>query len=240
MSRPQCHAGGVHAQDAVGESVGGLLVGDEQHGGAGVGGGPMDMQTMQHSYGAPEWAMIMAGQNEVLKLLDLPVFGAAGASDSQCIDAQAASEAMIQCFAQSGTGANLIHDIGFMDLGMTGSPAFMTLCDDIIGYVRRMEKGIPTEEVDMGRDVIESVGPGGNFLAEDHTLDNYSDNIWIPMLYDRHNWADWEASGMTTMTQRAETRMRIILDTHTPKPITDDVLAQLDAMVAQAEGSFKG
>ena len=207
---------------------------------AGVGGGPMDMQTMQHSYGAPEWTMIMASQNEVLKLTGLPVFGAAGASDSQCIDAQAASEAMSQCFAQVGVGANLIHDIGFMDLGLTGSPVFLTLCDDIIGHVRRIEKGVPTTDEDLAPEVIAAVGPGGNFLTEEHTLDNYSENIWNPALYDRHNWADWDASGRMTMEDRARIRMRTILDTHTPEPIPDDVLATLDAMVAKAEAAFVG
>lgn len=204
---------------------------------AGVGGGPMDMKTMQHSYGAPEWTLIMAGQAEVFNDIDLPNFGAAGASDSKCVDAQSASEAMNQCLAQAGVGANLIHDVGFMDLGLTGSPLHMVMCDDIIGYVRRLMAGIPYDEESMGREVIEEVGPGGNFLTEDHTLDNYAESIWDPKLYDRHIWSDWTQAGCQTMTDRAQARMLAILQDHKPAPLPDDVIAKLDAIVAAADAA---
>ena len=199
---------------------------------AGVGGGPLDMRTMQHSYGAPEWPLIMCSQTEILHEIELPVFSGAAASDSKCVDGQATAEAMAQVIFSMGTGGNLNHDVGFMDLGLTGSPLYLVIGDELIGFARRIfEGGVPVDDEAMGFEVLEQVGPGGNFLTEDHTLDNYEDAIWVPTLFDRRVYQDWEADGATTMTERAQAKMERILKNHKPEPLPEDVCKKLDELV---------
>ncbi|MEL7567364.1 MAG: hypothetical protein AAGU27_21150 [Dehalobacterium sp.] len=46
----------------------------------------------------------------------------------------------------TGTGANLIHDFGMMDLGMTGSLHLMIYCIDLVNMAKRLKEGIIVDE----------------------------------------------------------------------------------------------
>ncbi len=197
----------------------------------GAPGGPMDMQTMQHSYGAPEWILLHAGSTEIFHELDIPVFSAAGCSDSKTADAQSASEAMLQIFSALATGGNIIHDIGFMELGITGSALHMVMCNELVGQAKRFLKGIEVDEDHLAEEVIREVGPGGNYLAEEHTMEFFRDEIWSARLISRENHETWTENGSKDMTQRAQEEMLRLLETHVPKPLPDDITAALDRMM---------
>lgn len=201
-------------------------------------GGPMDMRTMQHSYGAPEWVLCHNASTEIFHEINIPVFNAAGCSDTQVVDAQSAFEASIQIFAAMATGGNITHDIGFMDLGISGSPLQMVMCNEFIGYMRRLMEGVCVDEDHLAEETIISVGPGGNFLTEDHTLDFYEEELWTPEIMKRENFESWHDSGSKTLTERAQDLMNSILDSHTPEPLPDSILAKLDAIVENREQTF--
>ena len=197
----------------------------------GAPGGPMDMQTMQHSYGAPEWILLHAGSTEIFHELDIPVFSAAGCSDSKTVDAQSASEAMLQIYSALATGGNIIHDIGFMELGITGSALHMVMCNELVGEAKRFLKGIEVDEEHLAEEVIREVGPGGNYLAEEHTMEFFRDEVWYARLANRENYETWTENGSKDMTQRAQDQMLHLLKTHVPKPLSDEITAALDRMM---------
>ena len=204
----------------------------------GAAGGPMDMKTMQHSYGAPEWMLLHGASAEIFHHLNLPVFHAAGVTDSKAIDAQSAIESTMQIINALGTGGNLIHDVGFADLGMTGSIEQLVMCDEIIGMAKRLFNGITVDTDQIAFDVVKKVGPGGNFLTEDHTAMHFRE-VWTPTLIDRFGYASWEAAGKKDMTQRTVEKMRSILENHTPKALSDEAKAAIDAVLEKAEASVK-
>ena len=49
----------------------------------------LDMKSAIVSYGAPEWPIGMAARTDIGRYYNLPVWGAAGATDSKVVDAQA-------------------------------------------------------------------------------------------------------------------------------------------------------
>lgn len=197
----------------------------------GAPGGPMDMQTMQHSYGAPEWILLHAGSTEIFHELDIPVFSAAGCSDSKTVDAQSASEAMLQIYSALATGGNIIHDIGFMELGITGSALHMVMCNELVGEAKRFLNGIEVDEEHLAEEVIREVGPGGNYLAEEHTMEFFRDEVWFARLANRENYETWTENGSKDMTQRAQDQLLHLLKTHVPKPLSDEITAALDRMM---------
>ena len=204
----------------------------------GAAGGPMDMKTMQHCYGAPEWMLLHGASAEIFHYMGLPVFHAAGVSDSKVVDAQSATESTMQIVNALGTGGNLIHDVGFMDLGMTGSIEQLVMCDEIIGMAKRLFEGIKIDKEQLAFDVIKEVGPGGNFLMADHTAMHFRET-WSPDLIDRYGYAAWEANGKKDMTVRAQEKMRNILKTHEPKALSDDAKKAIDEVLAKAEAAVK-
>lgn len=205
----------------------------------GAPGGPMDMKTMQHSYGAPEWMLLHGASTEIFHYLDIPVFSAAGVSDSKVVDAQSAIESTMQILCAMGTAGNIVHDVGFMDLGMTGSIEQMVMCDEIIGMAKRLMRGVIFDEKHLALDVIKKVGPGGNFLMEGHTFEFFREN-WMPTLIDRNAYGAWEKNGAKDMTARTQEKMRSLLAAHQPVPLDAETKNAIDAILAKAEQRANG
>ena len=59
------------------------------------------------------------------------------------------------------------------ELRQDEAPAFMVLVNEILHNVKQYMGGIPVNEDSLAIDVIERVGPGGHYLQDQHTLDNF-------------------------------------------------------------------
>ena len=196
----------------------------------------MDMKTTVFSYGSPEFHAMQAGIAEVAHYMGIPVFGTAGCTDSHTLDGQAAGEAAMSIFIAAQSGANLVHDVGYTGSGSMGSLYQLVMCDEIIGMVKRFMRGIPVNDFTLALDVIDSVGPGGHFLAQPHTMQNFKSETWFPSLMSRLRHDGWkQMEGGTTMGERVAEKMRDILKNHEVPALPDDVLKKIDAIVQKAE-----
>ncbi|MCL5257425.1 MAG: trimethylamine methyltransferase family protein [Chloroflexi bacterium] len=86
----------------------------------------------------------------------------------------------------------------------------------------------------MAVDLINEVGPGGDFLSTEHTLRHYKEN-WFPSLLDRWNYDQWEQNGKKTMSQRANEKVREILETYEPQPLPEAVSERIAEIVRRAD-----
>ncbi len=196
----------------------------------------MDMKTMIHCYGSsPEFSLMHAAYTEFVHYLGLPMFSTAGASDSKLLDEQAAIEYSLTIFAAALSGANLIHDVGFLEAGMSASLEALVMGDEIIGYVRNIIKGIRVDDETLAVDLIDKVGPGGHFLREKHTRDNFRKEFWLPKIIDRERYHAWEETGKLTYAQRLNRQARKILQEYRGEPLSDVVLFRLQEIVNSAE-----
>ena len=91
----------------------------------------------------------------------------------------------------------------------------------------------------LALDVVDQVGPGGNFLGTKHTFKNFKERVWKPSLFDRRSYDQWAADGCKTMGQRVHEKVKQILNEHKPEPLPEDVVKQLDAIVERAETRVK-
>ena len=71
------------------------------------------------------------------------------------------------------TGANLVHDSGWLDHGSVASPAYMVLVNEVLHMVSQYMRGIPVSDTTLAVDLIDHVGPGGHYLQEEHTLNHF-------------------------------------------------------------------
>jgi trimethylamine--corrinoid protein Co-methyltransferase len=201
---------------------------------AGSGMMTMDMSTMLASYGAPEFMLDWCALCEMGHYYGLPIFGFAGVSDAKRFDQQAAAEGALWVLLAAQCGGNLVHDVGYIESGLTASYEMLASMDEIIGLVARFMQGIEVDEETLALDAIDQVGPGGHFLGETHTYRHFREN-WYPRLLDRQNRAGWEQGGRLAMGDRAGARVREILETHQPPPLDEAVAAELAAIVRRAE-----
>lgn len=195
----------------------------------------MDMAQAQLAYGAPELDLLMAAYMDIAHYYELPTWGTGGCTDSKLVDEQAAIEATMSVLFSALSGANLVHDVGYMESGSTGSLEMIAMVDEIIGQVKRIVSGITVDEDHLAVDVIDEVGPGGNYLTTKHTMKYFKSEIWYPTLMDRQNIDKWKASGEKTMGDRIKEKVTDLMKTHKPDPLPDDVIASLASVTAKFE-----
>jgi trimethylamine--corrinoid protein Co-methyltransferase len=228
---------------ALCESLHGLVIAQAiQPGTPFVMGGVVSIMDMQHTtlaYGAPELALQSAALTEMARYLGLPVWSTAGCTDAKTVDEQAGVEGAISILFAGLSGADLVHDVGFIEGAMTGSLQMATMSDEIISYTRRFLRGIDVRPETLAVDVIEAVGPDGNYLGTDHTLEFYKQEFWFPRTIDRQRWEDWQAAGALTHSERVQARLDEILDTHAPAPLAPEAQAEIEAILARAEARYR-
>ena len=191
----------------------------------------MDLRTMVCSYGAPERDLTCTSLVALARYYDLPVFTTAGCSDAQSFDQQAGLEIGFNLLISGLAGGNLIHDIGYLGIGMTGSLEAIMLCSEGIGMVRRLMRGVEVNDAALALEVMEDVGPGGNYMAEEHTSEHCREMIWTPELLNRMDYENWKNSGELTFRERANRKVKEILENHKAKRLPDSVCSRIRAVV---------
>jgi trimethylamine--corrinoid protein Co-methyltransferase len=200
----------------------------------------LDMSTAVLSYGAPELSLLSAGMTNVAQYLNLPNFSTAGCTDSKIPDQQATLEAAISIAFTGLSGANLIHDVGYLESGMNGSYDLLVMSNEIIGMVKRILRGLTVDSNHLALDVIDHVGPGGHFLSEEHTLQNFRKEFWMPEIIDRTNWDTWKANGSRSLRQRAHEKVIKIIENFAPESIPEEIEEELKIILSKADESQKG
>ncbi len=226
---PATIAGGLALGNA--EVLSGLVIHQLKHAGApfvfGSGLHHMDMRTMISVYGAPEFQLARVGVMEMGRHYGLPTWGYAGHSDSCALDEQAATDAAFSVLIALLAGTNLAHDIGYLEAGMMSSPEMMVLCAENISMMRRFMGGVSVDAESLALEVIQQVGPGGDFLTTDHALSHYKE-LWQPQIFDRRRFADWAADGSKRLSDRLRDKTIALMDGHKPVPLAPTVSAEID------------
>jgi trimethylamine--corrinoid protein Co-methyltransferase len=235
---PVTMAGAIAQANA--EILAGLVIHQLKNPGApfifGAGMSPMDMQSMQPTYSSPEAMVEQAGVCQIGRCLyDLPTWGFGGCSASKLADEQAVNEAASYIMMSGWMGTNLVHDVGYLEFGLTYSFDLLVMCDEFIGQVRRMMEGIRVDREYLALDAIKRVGPGGHFLQDDHTLNHFREN-WRPDLTDRKTYETWKTKGASSMGQRAKEKVRYILENHLPERLPAEVDAEIDKILDRIKG----
>jgi trimethylamine--corrinoid protein Co-methyltransferase len=195
----------------------------------------MDMRTSMFTYGAPEFHMAFAAFADLGHHYGLPIWGLAGASDAKTLDAQAASEAAYEILLARLSGSNLVHDLGYLNTGLTASMELIVLCDEIVDYTNRIARGIEVNERTLALDVIDEVGPRGHFLESDHTVENFRSCIWEPGLFDRNSYDAWKDAGGRDLFARLNARVKEILANHQVEPLSDEVSTRIARILDDRE-----
>jgi len=195
----------------------------------------MDMSTSIFSYGSPEFYLLNAAMKDMARYYKLPIFSTAGCSDSKVLDQQAGIEAGMSVLLAALSGANLVHDVGYLEYGLLGSYEMVVMVDEIIDEVKRFMRGIEVNKETIALDVIRKVGPGGNFLQEEHTLKHFKHEQWFPKILNRQNYSKWSESGSQTLKDKLNQKVKQILESHQPEPLHKDKEKSIAGIIKKSE-----
>ncbi|MFU8771543.1 MAG: trimethylamine methyltransferase family protein, partial [Anaerolineales bacterium] len=232
---PMSLAGGLALGNA--EVLSSLVLHQLKHPGApfvyGQGLHHIDMKTTISVYGAPEYQIARVLVAEMGRYYGLPTWGYAGHSDSCTMDEQAAADSAFSVLIALLTGTNLVHDVGYLEAGLTTSPEMIVFTAEMIAMMRQFTQGIPLDSETLALEVIHQVGPGGEFMSNDHTLRHYRD-MWMPTLFSRQRLSEWSASGSLRLGQRLKDRTISIMEAHNPQPLSDKTREEISYILNQA------
>jgi len=192
----------------------------------------MDMKIAMMSYGAPELSFLVAALTEIAHYYKLPMYGTAGVIDTDVIGVQTGVEITYQILLTALSGADLVHDVGLSYHGKMVSPELIVLADEVIDMVKVAMGGLEINDETLPLDLIERVGPGGDYLSESHTLKHFR-KFWVPTIFDR---SFVRGEGTKNCEELLNEKTLEILKTHKPKPLPEDLVKELKKVEA---GWFK-
>ena len=194
-------------------------------------GGPYNLQTMVGNYVLADEQGVPTSMG---KYYDLPVFGLGGSTDSKIMDQQCAFEATLSLITALLHGANIVHDVGFMDAGLQGSLQLIAMCNEILGFLRAATAGVVVNDETLALDLIDELGPTGTYMGTDHTVRHFKE-AYYSKLIDKNPYSVWQKRGSTSMEQRAAKMVDDILAKHQPGLLPDEVQKAIHAVVMREQ-----
>lgn len=187
----------------------------------------LDMRTSISVYGAPEFQLARLAVADLGRYYNLPTWGYAGHSDSCVFDGQASADSLFSVLTALQSGTNLIHDVGYLEAGLSCSPEMMVHTCEMISMLRSYNEGFSLDPESIAIEVIHRVGPGGNFMMEEHTIERFR-NYWDPVLSTRRRFDAWEKGGSKNYESRVREKTTALMDGAKGAPLSDSLTKETD------------
>lgn len=196
-----------------------------------------NMRTAEAMCGAPESALVIGAICQLgTELFGVPT-SAIGFDTDGFTSAQTMYQKAQNMIFQVMAGGKLIVGAGCIESIMTLSPWQLVIDDELVKIARRYQQGITVDEPSLAVDVIKRVGPRGDYLSDEHTLEALHAGAFLDLeLAERESRRPvWEAGGRKTLESRARDRALAILASHEVPPLPDDVLRELAHIQREAD-----
>jgi trimethylamine--corrinoid protein Co-methyltransferase len=128
----------------------------------------------------------------------------------------------------------MIYGVGMLDSALAWDYASALLQNEFLDMILKVVNGIQVSEKNIAYDVIKDVGPAGEFLTHDHTLENFK-RMSRTTLMNRDNRENWEAAGSPDIVELAYEKSIDIINNYKPEPCSEEVQRELDRIYAEFE-----
>jgi trimethylamine--corrinoid protein Co-methyltransferase len=198
----------------------------------------MNPRTGSYSAGAIEGGILSAAGIEMGKYYGLPVEGSGGGTDAFVPGIQTSYERSMNFLLPVLSWPDLIVGAGLMGGSMILSLEQLVIDAEVFRMAKQAHRGISTCDEMWLDDVIQRVGPGGNYLGEKSTAGSMRSGEWlIPKLGVHRTQKAWEDTGKKDILEEAREKVEHLLATHKPLPLGDDVERELDRIDKRAQQS---
>jgi len=196
----------------------------------------MDPRTSICSFGSPEQALMGVAMVQIARFYGFPVYINVGLTDAKTLDTQAGTEKGTSLLLGALAGADTFGHCGICGTDHGGSLIWLFMDNELMNYVKRIVRGFEVSDETVATEVVQAVGPKGNFLSEEHTARHFRNELWLcGPAWTRQSWDGWESEGSSSMADRALEQVKHILATHKPKPIDEALAKEVDRIVECAK-----
>lgn len=187
------------------------------------------------SDGRMEYSIMSAAATEMARYYGLPAESASGGTDSHELDFQNGYEKAAMKLASHLAWPDIICGPGMLDGSTVSSLEQMYVDVEIFRLARKAHRGIDTSSEKWLMDIIEEVGPGGNYLGELTTLESILNGEWYLSDIGSHTtFENWVAGGKKDVLSQIREKVDQILDAYEPLPMGEDVEKELDKICKRA------
>lgn len=187
----------------------------------------LDMATANYTHACPEQFIMNTARAELAHYYNLPIFGVGGRTDSKVPDFQAGLEYAMSTFIESLCGAGMVHDVGYLATGLISSYEMVVMVNELIAMIKKIMSSMIINRETLAEEVINNVGPGGQYLTHEHTNKHFRRELWIPEFISRENLNSWIEKGRPELNNKLNKKVKKILQEHSPAPLSNEILNQI-------------
>ncbi len=196
----------------------------------------MNPRSGMYSAGAIENGLLSCAAIEMGKYYQLPVEGSGGGTDTFIPGIQASYERSLNFLMAMLSWPDLMVGCGLLGGSMVMSLEQLVIDAEMFRMSKQAHRGVLTHQEAWLDEVIQKVGPGGNFLGEKSTIKNMRSGEWlIPRLGVHDTQKSWESSGRKDVLDEATEKVDQILKTHKPLALENDMQNELDKIYKKAQ-----
>lgn len=193
----------------------------------------LDLRSGKNLWGLPELGLVSAATVQIAHRYHMTADVYGVTCDGNQWDLQNGAERLIAALPPALAGADSLSGIG----GAWGSAASLEMAvidDEIYADVFRIVQGITVDEGRLALDVIDAVGPMGNFLAQRHTMKYLREGeMRNSPLWDKRTREEAGTARLRPIQEVAQDKVRRILKEHEPEPLDRDVERELSRIVTE-------
>jgi trimethylamine--corrinoid protein Co-methyltransferase len=187
---------------------------------------------------SPESALLTLASLQLARFSGLPSHSCFPCSESHAHDQQQAWEKSWTTLPAMMAGVDMLVNLGLFAGGLTASLPQLVLDAEMMAGLRRLRLGFTVTDESVALDTIRSVGPGGSFLGQPHTVRYLrTGEHWIASLLNRSVHDTWDREGARDVVVIARAKARDLLGSHVPPPVDPAVEAEVGRFVAAYDRS---
>ena len=188
----------------------------------------VDMRTGGPAFGTPESVLGTLAGGQLARRYRLPYRGGGGLCSANTLDAAASAETAMTLWATMIGGCELVmHAAGWLEGGLTASYEKLALDLELLRMFAMARDGISTDDEHLALDALRQEGPGGMFLASDHTLAHFREWLYMSPIFRSQAYVTWEKQGAPTADRLATAQWKRLLESYEDPGIDDGVDEEL-------------
>jgi trimethylamine---corrinoid protein Co-methyltransferase len=200
----------------------------------------VDMRTGGPAFGTPESVLGTLAGGQLARRYGLPYRGGGGLCSSNALDMAAAAETTMTLWATMLAGSHLVmHAAGWLEGGLTASYEKFVIDLELLRMYSMIDELIDTSDERFAIESMREEGPGGMFLASDHTLAHFREWMFMSPLFRSQAYVTWQKQGSATTDRMATAEWKRLLESYEDPGIDPAVDEQLQDYMARRRAEIE-
>ena len=196
---------------------------------------PLDMRNGFMRLGRPENALLHMSYGQLARKRKALCHANCFLSDAQRPSVEVGFEKAITAIPAFLSGSVSTGSVGMLSIDEYNSPIQLILDNEFAGALKRMLRGFEISDETLAVDLINSVGPGGNYLNDEHTFEHYRNELWIPDVWTGVINNGWESGGRKLDLNYAREIYEDVMANYHPRGISEKTEEELMRIMRKAE-----